>query len=303
MSLGISAGTWLMAGAVVGSAVVSSNAAKSAAETQADAAKAGIDAQKTAGESDRATQLYMYDKNREDQLAQIAQARQDAAPYRQAGYGALEALRVGTAPQGDLYQSYQRGKFEEDPGYQFRLQEGEQGIQRAAAANGSAYSGATLKALARFNSGLASQEYGAWDTREANNENRFNLTRDFRRNNLATLAGIGQTATRDTTQAGATGTGAIGAFGQTTAGQLGQSYINQGNRVADLMGGVGEARASGYVGSANAIGSGLSQLYRGYQQQQALDSGKVGTYDGWAKMNQGVADSQGLTMQDLAGAF
>lgn len=58
--------------------------------------------------------------------------------------------------------------FEEDPGYQFRRQQGMEGIQNSAASRGNLGSGATLKALAQFNSGLASQEYdkayGRYDT-------------------------------------------------------------------------------------------------------------------------------------------
>lgn len=47
----------------------------------------------------------------------------------------------------------------EDPGYQFRSQQGLDAIQRAAAAKGVLQTGGTLSSLADYNSGLASQEY------------------------------------------------------------------------------------------------------------------------------------------------
>lgn len=57
--------------------------------------------------------------------------------------------------------------FEQDPGYQFRQQQGEQAINRANAARGGRLGGAALKELAQFNSGLASQEFGNFAARRA----------------------------------------------------------------------------------------------------------------------------------------
>lgn len=47
-----------------------------------------------------------------------------------------------------------------DPGYQFRLEEGRKALQGAAAARGSILSGGTLKALDRYNQEYASGEFG-----------------------------------------------------------------------------------------------------------------------------------------------
>lgn len=60
-----------------------------------------------------------------------------------------------------------------DEGYQFRKKEGIDGIQNSAAAGGSLLSGNTLKELARFNSGLAADEYAAAYGR-SDNENKTN---------------------------------------------------------------------------------------------------------------------------------
>jgi hypothetical protein len=107
-----------------------------------------------------------------------------------------------------------------DPGYQFRMQQGQQALERSAAARGGLMSGRALKDTAAYSQDLASQEFGS------------------RWNRLAGLTGAGQTATTN-----------VGNYGQNFANQAGQNIQNAGN-----------ARASGYINQANAIGGGLNQL-------------------------------------------
>ena len=116
-----------------------------------------------------------------------------------------------------------------DPSYQFRLGEGMKALDRQAAARGGLISGGALKAAQRYGQEFASNEFG----------NAYNR--------LANLAGIGQTATNN------------------MGGAAGQFGTNAGN----LMTGAGAARASGYVGGANALSSGLGQ-YMNYTQSQNL---------------------------------
>lgn len=116
-----------------------------------------------------------------------------------------------------------------DPSYSFRFQEGLKALDRSAAARGGLLSGGALKAAQRYGQEFASNEFG----------NAYNR--------LASRAGFGQTAS---TNMG----GAAGQFG-----------TNAGN----LMTGAGAARASGYVGGANALTGGLNQ-YMNYTQNQNL---------------------------------
>ena len=58
-----------------------------------------------------------------------------------------------------LWGGYDPARLTEDPGYQFRLQEGTKAIESSAAAKGMLGSGKTLKDLARYSQGLASQEF------------------------------------------------------------------------------------------------------------------------------------------------
>jgi hypothetical protein len=110
----------------------------------------------------------------------VTGAQGAVAPYQQAGTDALSTLT-------NLLQKPQQYQYQADPGYQFRLAEGQKQINRMAAAKGASGGGGTAKALAQYNSGLASQEYQAgWD--------RWNQEQKQRQSGLGTLAGMGMQA-------------------------------------------------------------------------------------------------------------
>lgn len=230
-----------VAAAIVGGAIIGGVASSSAASKQAKSAD------KAAAISDS-----QYQQTRQDQLAQLAIQRADGAPYREAGYTSLAQLSQGLVPGGEFNRNFTMDDFVKDPGYRFRIEQGEQGINRAALASGSRYSGATLKDLSRFNSGLASQEFG-------NAYSRYKSDLGDRFNRLSGVAGTGQTAV---TQAGQAGQNAYGNI--MNAGN--QNSVNQGNAVQNAA----AARASGYVGVANSINTGLGQYINNQQQQQYL---------------------------------
>lgn len=234
-----------VAAAIVGGAIIG-GVASSAASSKASKAQTQA-ADKAGAISER-----QYDQTRADQLAQLAQQRADGAPYREAGYGALSQLVGGMQPGGELTRSFTMDDYQEDPGMQFRLQQGEQGINRAATASGARYSGATLKALSRFNSGLASQEYG-------NAYSRFNSDQGNKFNRLSAMAGTGQTAVTQAGQAGQNAYSNIANAGQNNANA-------QGNAVQNAA----AARASGYIGSANAFNGALQTGVNAYAQNQYM---------------------------------
>jgi hypothetical protein len=236
MALGISAATW----AVIGTTAVTAYSANKSANAQEDAANAA-----------RQQSDDQYKLNRQDQIALLAQQREDQAPYRAAGTSALAKIMEGTSTGGRFSGDFDAMSLNKDPGYQFRRAEGEAGINRAAAATGAGFSGATLKALARFNSGLASQEYGAAFDRNTAGFNR-----------LASLAGIGQTATNATQSAGTSAYNNIGTWGANNAALSGR-----------LTQDAGEARASGYVATGNAVNQGIKGLFNAYQMGGGGDGG------------------------------
>jgi hypothetical protein len=89
-----------------------------------------------------------------------------------------------------------------DPGFQFRLQEGQQALERSASARGTLLTGGTLKDLADFSQGLASTEYGnaydrslnTWNANTSNAYNAYNTDRNNAFQNYTTNAGIGYDA-------------------------------------------------------------------------------------------------------------
>lgn len=97
-------------------------------------------------------------------LAQMAQLQ---------GYGRKLGSRMDVydamaGRQDRLGEMLSRGfsDFQESEGYKFRQQQGEQAINRSAAAQGGRLGGATLKELANFNQGLASQEFDKYAQRK-----------------------------------------------------------------------------------------------------------------------------------------
>jgi len=150
-----------------------------------------------------------------------------------------------------------------DPGYKFRLQQGQQALENSAAARGGLLSGGTAKALADWSQQDASNEYQnvynrAFNTFETNQTNTWNR--------LAAMAGLGQEAN---TQLLGAGNSVLGATGGTTA--------SIGSQVGQNINNAGAARASGYVGSANALsgalGGGISGFANLYALSQMLGGG------------------------------
>ncbi len=203
-------------GLALGSSLIGADAAKKAARIQADAANRAADLQ----------------------MQQFLQTREDFAPWRETGARALGQLE-GNLPE--LTRRFSLSDFEVDPGYFFRLSEGQKAIDRAAAARGRWNAPATAMALSRFNQDLASQEFG-------NAFNRFNLGQTNEYNRLAGLAGTGQTAVSQ-------------------LGQLGQQNVNS---LANLLTSGAAAQASGRMGVANAITGGIGQGLNFYNQQALL---------------------------------
>ncbi len=107
--------------------------------------------------------------------------------------------------------------FFTSPDYQFNLQEGQNAIDRSAAARGGLLSGSAVKAGTRYASGLASREYASFVDR------------------LLAQAGLGTT-----------GIGASAAAGANASNNISNAYINKGN-----------TRASAYLTGADAINNGL----------------------------------------------
>ena len=175
----------------------------------------------------------------------MPQAQQTIEDFGQQYYAAngQGADISGYQPQangdfGSLDRNFTLADFNKDPGYDFRQQEGQRGVESSAAARGGILSGGALKAIARYNSNFASGEYGAA-------YNRFNNDQTTRFNRLSALAGTGQTATDQGIAAG---------------NQLTSNLQTGVNNITNNIGNAANARASGYVNTGNAITGAAGQV-------------------------------------------
>ena len=178
------------------------------------------------------------DKAAELQYQQYKDEVARQKPFYDVGTRALSELEAASR-----YAPFDMATFAADPGLAYRRKMGLNALQNSAAARGGLISGKTYKDLERFGQEFGTQEY-------MNAFNRYQTERTARLNPLQSLAGYGQTAAN-------------------TLGDAGRSYAS-GAGNAYMAG--GRARASGYIGGANAVtgavGSGLGY----YQQNQLLNA-------------------------------
>ena len=142
---------------------------------------------------------------------QFAGAQEDYAPYQQAGTSALDALMRTYGLGKDQNGVADYSGFENSPDYAWALQQGQQSLDRSAAAKGRLYSGAQMQASQRFGQGLATQYLGNY------------------RSGLQGISGQGLNATN-----------ALSNYRMNYGNQLGQGITN-----------LGDIQAARYLGSAN----------------------------------------------------
>jgi len=215
----------------LGSALIGSSAAQKAADIQSAAAQ---------GASQLQGQMFNT-------------INQQQAPYRTAGYNALNQLGGMGAGQyqqydaagnpttmgtGSGYLTKQFGPADLAaglaPNYDFMLQQGQMANQRAANVGGGAIGGNALQGLNKFTQDYAGNAY-------QNAFNNFQSQRTGIYNTLAGIAGIGQT-------------------GQTATNTAGS---NLANAQSQLGVGSAAAQAAGNIGTASAYGNALSGLGSG----------------------------------------
>lgn len=175
------------------------------------------------------------------QQEQMRLARQQFTPYAQAGRESLTQYQGNIGNQPD-YQNV-LANLVNDPGYQFRLQQGQETLENSAAARGNLLSGSTLKDLTGYAQGMASQEGQNAYSREFN---AFNNTQ----NQLANLMQQGFNASGQITGAGQ-------AMTNNLANLAMQGGANQSNYYTNLAN-TGQGLVNGLTGAAM-----FNQMYPG----------------------------------------
>jgi hypothetical protein len=223
----------IIGGASLVGSIAQSQSAKKAASKQVSGAQAGIDEQRR--QFDLIMQMLQPQINTGTQALNTlnGQAAPQTPSWQQPGtiHNAVATRILGripevpadeptAAPSVSPSQPTGMDVFFASPDYSFRRNEGMRNIENSFAARGGAASGNALRALADFNSNLASSEFGNFVNRQ-----------------LA-MAGLGQAAT--------------------SQGVNAAQYT--GGNVANLLGQQADARASGIVNRSNAFTNGLNDL-------------------------------------------
>jgi hypothetical protein len=304
-----------------------SKAAKSAATTQSDAAKAAaaqitdtaktvnpyitnaatkagagvVDAAKTAGtgvvDAAKAAGTGVADatgKAVSGVQGAVTGANDLLNPYISSGAGATSKL-------GDL--ADEKFKFsQDDPSFQFRLQEGQKALERSAAARGGAMGGGAMKAITGYGQSMASTEYAAaFD--------RFNKGRTTSAGIYSDIAGRGLSA------AGGAGKNLLeGGEYAGNAFRDSSKYIGDADIGAAKYAGDTGFAGSQYAGSADMHAADLTSantLAAAGKSGDYLTSaaaakaaGQVGAANAWTGALSGVAGAansfgQGLMLKDL----
>jgi hypothetical protein len=199
--------------AIIGSALLGTTA------SNIYSGKKAADAQKDAAKQASNTQLEMFYQNRED-----------LDPYRQIGGNALNVLssmytgKTYDNETGELVEGEgpDYSSFYESPDYKFAYDQGMKAVEQNMAKRGFGSandSGATMKALARFGSGLASQNYANY------------------KNSLQSLAGIGQSSTNTVANLGTQVANNVAANQKLAGDARASSYLNTGAAINNLIGG------------------------------------------------------------------
>jgi hypothetical protein len=146
----------------------------------------------------------------------------------------------------------------QDPGYQFRLDEGQKALEGSAAAGGNLLSGSTLKALTNYGQNAASQEYqNAFNRFSGNRQFNYNVDTGDRAFDYLT-----QTGDRDFNYGvikDLVGQGQFGAGGAADTNRLLATLLSQ----LTLTG--GQANAANTIGTGNLTMDAITK----YLQQQA----------------------------------
>lgn len=236
-------------------------------------------------------------------MGQLVSNLSQRASSNGGGGGPQQGYSMGSFSGGSPSSIYQYRPFTEQfsaptaeqvrntPGYQAGFDQGQQALERSAAARGTLLTGGTAKALARFGQDYADQQYGdaynrafneylsRFNIDQANQNNAFNMGRtgrmddftigswydQFNENRRLNDRAFGEQKrmndfgiynTMDTNYYNRLF--GLSDYGQNATSQLMGANQNLSNVGVDTITGAGNAKAAGQVGSSNAWNQGLA---------------------------------------------
>lgn len=182
-------------------------------------------------------------------------------PYILRGTNAVSDLASMSRPGGPLLTPYQSFSaptgvnYQNDPGYQFRMQQGVQALQNSAAARGDLLSGNTLQSLLQLGQGLGSEEYQnvynrALSSYGTNAQNYYT----GQQNTYQRLMGLGSMGLQATGMADQARQAYQGLYG----GAMNMSNQGAGAQAAGIMGSANQWQNA--LGGATGFGMNLASL-------------------------------------------
>jgi len=246
----------------------------------------GAQAAKEAGATSAAGMRYAADTNRE--MFDIT--NRNLAPYREQGQITLKELMTRMP---ELTKAYTAEDFAQgiDPGYQFRLAQGQKAAENQYNRGGGLVSGNTMQGMQDYIQGSAAQEFGS-----AFGRNTTSQTNIF--NRLKSIADMGLSATGTTanaaTSAGQTiGSAQIGAANAEAAGITGQAKA-YGNT---LQGMANYGTLPMYMGGGGGMQSPYSAFYTGGTGGGGAAGGGMGFNGGASGNISSMGGGQGIQLK------
>lgn len=289
----------LSAAGSLGGAALAGRGANRAADTQARAAEAAAARQQETDKYVADLQKQAADEALGYQRESRDQARSDLAPWMTAGKGALEQIVQLLGPEGmkdwtgkfagpsfNAPAPFDPNTVQADPAFGWRLAQGQQAMERGAAARGNLLSGGTAKALERYAQNYSSDEfdraynrsYGRYSDQYARDYGRysddwnrslqeylqgygeFRNTQGDKFSRLSSLAGLGQNATNTVTQAGQVAGTNMANIGTGAAAEIGRLLSSGTGATNQALQAAAAARAQGQASGAEAWGGALNNV-------------------------------------------
>ena len=254
---------YIIGGATVASSVYGANQAKKGAKAQVEAGDRASALEQQSADKQLALQREIWEKQ-----------QADYKPYLEQGTYGINTLgnlmKSGSGQLNNPFDVYLKskglagGRFDtSNPAYQFQLKQGQQALDRSAAARGMGASGAQMKAAQEYGQGLASQQYDKEYNRASGEFGDYY-------NRLAGLSQGGQQAA-----------GSMANAGSQYANNASNTFGNLSNAQTSILGQQANARASGYAANANALSGGLNSLTNLYGMSKYGGGGNKNSLSSW----------------------
>jgi hypothetical protein len=193
-----------------------------------------------------------------------------ATPYQPGTYDAAVPFSRDEYVAATPFEAPTAADMAADPSYQFRLQQGQDALERSGAARGVTNTGGTLKDILDYGQNAASQEYGnvygrMRDTYDANERNRFNA---YQANYGNAMDAYGMNERNR-----------FGAFGENERNRAGAYNTNEANRASGFDRNVRNAETAYNTNAENRYQAYTTNEMARLNENQTAEQRRAGAYN------------------------